>query len=217
MTIRTRYLSAVVINLVLPWLAYRLALPHWGLAGALAASTVPLIVWMVCDLKRHHHFDALSALVLAGTTLSLAALLASHDSRKFAIEAPLVSGVIGVGFLLSLALRRPLVYYLARSTMAREGQDGAARFEDSWRTNPVLPGAVRTMTLVWGIGLTGENVARVLIVWTWSNQPWTSIASSVLQYGVYAVLTAWTVWYRWARIRQAATGRDGVNDRLERG
>ena len=217
MIIRTRYLSAVVVNFLLPWLAYRLALPHWGLAGALAASTIPLLAWMVRDLTRHHHFDALSALVLAGTTLSLAALLASHDSRKFAIEEPVVSGVIGVGFLLSLMMRRPLVYYLARSTMAREGQDGAARFEDSWRTNPVLPGAIRMMTLVWGIGLTGENVLRVLVVWTWRNQPWTSTASSVLQFGVYGALTGWTVWYRWTRIRRPATDRDAMNERLERG
>jgi hypothetical protein len=217
MTIRTRYLSAVVVNLVLPWLAYRLALPHWGLAGALAASTIPLLVWMVCDLTRYHHFDALSALVLAGTTFSLAALMATHDSRKFAIEEPVVSGVIGVGFLLSLVLRRPLVYYLARSTMAREGRDGVARFEDSWRSNPALPGGVRMMTLVWGLGLTGENVLRVLVVWTSPNQSWTSIASRVLQYGVYGALTGWTVWYRATRIKRSATDRDGMNDRLERG
>jgi hypothetical protein len=216
MTIRTRYLSAVVVNLLLPWLAYRLALPHWGLAGALAASTIPLVVWLVCDLARFHHFDALSAVVLVGTLFSLAALMVGHDSRKFAIEEPVVSGVIGVGFLLSLVLRRPLVYYLARSTMAREGHDGTARFDDSWRSNPVLPGALRMLTLVWGIGLIGENVLRVLVVSSWPNQPWTLLASRILQYGIYGALTGWTLWYRSTRLRRPGRDQEAISDRLER-
>lgn len=52
-------------DFALPWLAYRLALPHGGQLGALLASAVPLIAWMSWDLLRYRHFDALSAIVLA--------------------------------------------------------------------------------------------------------------------------------------------------------
>ena len=115
---RLRYLSALLVNVALPWLAYRLAFPHWGLQGGLIASALAPIAWITWDLLRYRHFDALSALVLAGIALSLVALVAGGDVRLKSVEDPMVSGMIGVAFLVSLALPRPLAFYLARSTMS---------------------------------------------------------------------------------------------------
>jgi hypothetical protein len=207
MKIRSRYLSAIAVNFVVPWVAYRLTLPHYGPAFALAASMVPLVAWIAWDLARFHHFDALTALVLVGTTLSLVTMLLTDESRKRLVEEPLVSGIIGLCLLLSLTWRRPMVFYLARSTMARESSDGAAAFEKSWSTRPDLPGHIRLMTLVWGLGTTCENLLRGYLDWSWPDQQWALVASRVIAYGFYAGLTAWTVWYRSARIKKNAAGR----------
>lgn len=196
MKLRPRYLTALVVNVALPWLAYRLAFPHWGLLGALIASALPLLAWMSWDLLRHRHFDALSAMVLAGIVLAIPVTALSHNPEARALEDPMVSAMIGVVFLVSLALRRPLVFYLARSTMAREDPLAAASFERHWRERPMLAASIRLMTLVWGIGMIGENVVRVLIVWQWPNDPRSAIASEVVRYAVYAALTAWTFWRR---------------------
>jgi hypothetical protein len=201
MKARLRYLSALIVNVALPWLAYRLAFPHWGHSGALAASALPLIAWMSWDQLRYRHFDALSALVLVGLALSLIAVALGGDRLIGAIEEPMVSGMIGVAFLISLALRRPVVFYLARSTMSREDPRSAASFEKHWRERPSLAAYIRLMTLVWGLGMIGENILRSLIVWHWPNDPRAAFASEVLRYGVYAGLTAWTFWCR-QRIRQ---------------
>ncbi|CAB3800407.1 VC0807 family protein [Paraburkholderia fynbosensis] len=200
---RLRYLSALLINVALPWLAYRLALPHWGQLGALSASALPLIAWMSLDLLRYRHFDALSALVLAGIALSLLARLIRGDARMQLIEDPMVSGLVGASFLASLVLRRPLVFYLARSTMSREDHRSAASFERHWRERPTLAAYIRLMTLVWGIGMVGENLLRSAIVWQWPNDPRSALASNLLRYGVYAALTLWTFWLR-RRIKQDA-------------
>lgn len=195
---RLRYLTALIVNVALPWLAYRLAFPHWGQLGALAASALPLIAWMSLDLLRYRHFDALSALVLAGIVLSMLAISAGFgmNVRMREIEDPMVSGMIGASFLVSLALPKPMVFYLARSTMSREDHRSARTFEKHWRERPMLAAYIRLMTLVWGVGLTGENILRSLIVWHWPNDPRSIIASNVLRYGVYAGLTAWTFWCR---------------------
>jgi hypothetical protein len=203
MQIRFRYLTAIMVNAVVPWLAYRFTLPHYGPTDALAVSSIPLLAWIVWDLARHRHFDALSAVVLAGTLLSLAVMLITGAGGRQLVEKPLVSGAIGVFFLVSLAWRRPLVFYLARSTMARESRDGAIRFEALWHTQPHLPGHIRLMTLVWGLGLTGENALRACVVWHWPGQHWALVTSDVLQYAFYVGLTGWTVWYRSARIRKS--------------
>lgn len=193
---RLRYLTALIVNVALPWLAFRLAFPHWGQPGALVASALPLIAWMSWDLSRYRHFDALSAIVLVGIALSLLAMALGGDARMRALEDPMVSGMVGVSFLVSLALPRPLVFYLARSTMAREDHRGVESFEKHWRERPSLVAYIRLMTLVWGVGMTGENILRTLIVWQWPNDPRTAIASNVLRYGVYAGLTVWTLWCR---------------------
>jgi len=198
MKLRPRYLTALIVNVALPWLVYRLAFPHWGHLGALAASALPLLAWMSWELLRYRHFDALSALVLVGIVLSLLAMSISlaGNTRLRAIEEPMVSGMVGVSFLVSLALPRPLVFYLARSTMSREDYRSVESFERHWRERPTLVAYIRLMTLVWGIGMTGENVLRSLIVWQWPGDPRSAIASNVLRYGVYAGLTAWTFWCR---------------------
>ncbi|MGF6773521.1 hypothetical protein P3T18_006035 [Paraburkholderia sp. GAS199] len=200
---RPRYLAALLVNVALPWLAYRAAFPHWGHAGALAASALPLVAWMSWDLLRYRHFDALSALVLVGILLSLAAVAAGGDRLIGAVEEPMVSGMVGVAFLVSLILQRPLVFYLARSTMSREDHRSADAFERHWRERPFLANAIRLMTLVWGLGLTGENMLRSFIVWRWPNDTHAVLASEALRYGVYAALTVWTFWCR-RRIKQDA-------------
>jgi hypothetical protein len=202
-----RHLCALLINVALPWLAYRLAFPHLGYPGALVASALPLIAWMSWDLVRYRHFDALSALVLVGIALSLVAMLLATlirgDARVRALESPMVSGMVGVSFLVSLALPRPLVFYLARSTMAREDHRSAELFEKHWRERPMLAASIRLMTIVWGLGMTGENLLRSAIVWQWPNDPRSTTVSNVISYAVYGGLTLWTFWCR-RRIKQDA-------------
>lgn len=203
MKLRLRYLSALLINVALPWLAYRLALPHWGLQGSLMASAIPPIAWMCCDLARYRHFDALSALVLVGIALSLIALAAGGNVRLKPVEDPMVSGMIGASFLMSLALPRPLMFYLARSTMSREDPRSAQLFEQRWLTRPTLATYIRLMTIVWGVGMLGENLLRSTIVWRWPDNPRSALASQLVSYAVYGALMLWTFWCR-RQIRQDA-------------
>ncbi|WP_370646583.1 VC0807 family protein [Chromobacterium sp. Beijing] len=70
--------------------------------------------------------------------------------------------MIGCGFLLSLALRRPLVFYLARATLARESEQGRERFEQLWRADGFRR-AIQQMTLWWGLGLSLE--AGGALIW----------------------------------------------------
>lgn len=159
-----RYAFAVAINVLLPMEAYRLALGHYGVAGALLASMVPLLFWLCIDLARFRHFDALSAIVLAGLVMSWSLIVLMPVQWLFDFREPAVSGVIGAIFLVSLISRRPIVYYLARSTMSRERQGRELEFDAMWRSRPALVRSIRLMTAVWGIGLVAENIVRFLVL-----------------------------------------------------
>jgi hypothetical protein len=197
-----RYVFAFVINVAMPALAYRIAMTRFSVEGALVASALPLIAWILIDLLRYRHFDALSAIVLAGILLSLMVFATGADHWLRQAREPAVSGIIGVMFLLSLWLDRPLVFYLARSTMSRERQGREAEFDDMWRSRPALVRSIRLMTVVWGIGLVGENLARLWIALA-LTEPAAGHFSTGVRYLVYGGLTVWTIVYRKRYLKQS--------------
>src|ERR1700761_6941098 len=195
MKLRPGFVLELAVNFLLPWLAYRLALPRLGETGALIASAVPPIVWSLIELVRFRRVDALSVLVVTGIVLSVAAMALGGSPRMLLLRESLVSGAVGVVFLLSLPMRRPLIFYLARATVAREMAGGAAHFEALWRERPALASAMRLMTLVWGIGLTGETALRSWMALTWPIERFL-VVSPFIGYGIYGGLALWTLWYR---------------------
>jgi hypothetical protein len=195
MKIRPSLLFELAVNLLLPWLAYRLAVPHWGETGGLIASAVPPLVWSAVELARFRRIDALSVMVLLGIVLSIAAMALGGSPRMLLLRESLVSGAIGVAFLISLLMPRPLVFYLARATVAREMADGAARIEALWRERPAFVSSLRLMTVVWGAGLTGETALRAWMALTWPIERFL-VVSPFIGYGIYSALLLWTLWYR---------------------
>ncbi|EIF31610.1 hypothetical protein BCh11DRAFT_07139 [Burkholderia sp. Ch1-1] len=195
MKLRPGFVLELAVNFLLPWLAYRLALPHLGETGALIASAVPPILWSLVELVRFRRVDALSVMVVSGIVLSVAAMALGGSPRMLLLRESLVSGAVGVVFLLSLPMRRPLIFYLARATVAREMEGGAARFETLWQERPALVAAMRLMTLVWGVGLTGETALRAWMALTWPIERFL-VVSPFIGYGIYGGLTLWTLWYR---------------------
>ncbi|NPT59531.1 VC0807 family protein [Paraburkholderia elongata] len=209
MKLRPGFVLELAVNFLLPWLAYRLALPHLGETGALIASAVPPIVWSLIELVRFRRVDALSVMVVAGIVLSVAAMALGGSPRMLLLRESLVSGAVGVVFLLSLPMRRPLIFYLARATVAREMEGGAARFEALWRERAALVSAMRFMTLVWGVGLTGETALRAWMALTWPIERFL-VVSPFIGYGIYGALALWTLWYRKAmRSRAEARAQAG--------
>jgi hypothetical protein len=209
MKIRAGLVVELGVNLVLPWLAYRLALPHWGELGALYASAVPPVVWSLVEFARTRRVDALSILVLLGIALSIVMMALGGSPRLLLMRESMASGAIGVVFLLSLVLRRPLTFYLARATVARKEEGGAARFEALWNERPALRRSVRLMTAVWGLGLTGENALRSWLAWHWPVERFL-VVSPFIGYGIYGALTVWTLVYRKKLQRRATAAPAGA-------
>ncbi|ABO58014.1 VC0807 family protein [Burkholderia vietnamiensis] len=211
---RAGLLLELVVNLLLPWVAYRVAHPHFGETGALYASAVPPIVWSVVEFVRSRRVDAVAAIVLLGIALSLIGMALGGDARTLLMRESLASGSIGVVFLLSLFRDRPLIFYLARATVAREMAGGAERFETVWAEQPYLRRMLRLMTFVWGTCMTLEMLLRLWMVMTWPVER-VLVVSPIMGYTVFGTLLLWTFWYR-RRIRERNSvdipTRDGLTE-----
>jgi hypothetical protein len=185
--------TEAAVNFVLPYLIFGWAKPHWGEVDALIASSAPPIVWSLVEFARRRRVDALSILVLAGIALSLLAYAGGGGVRMLQLREKLVTGLIGAIFLGSAAIRKPLIYELARATLARRGSaelDGFVALKD----NPYFRRTMTVMTLVWGFGLLGEAALAGALVFTMSVKSFL-IVGPIIGNVTTGSLALWTFWY----------------------
>lgn len=192
----------MAFNLVLPWLAYRLAEPLWGEFGGLLASALPPLLWSSIELIRHRRLDALSIIVLSGIALSLLALMLGGNPKLLLVRESLFSGLIGLAFLVSAPFGKPLVYHLARAMALRQGPDSDGAAFDDWWQQPGSSQMLRAITVGWGIGLTAEASLRGWLAWHWSAERFL-LLSPFISYGLMGAMILWTVWYRRRRFAHA--------------
>ena len=194
-----------LVNFVGPYLIFRFAKHDLGDVNALIASSVPPIVWSLIEFARKRRVDAISLLVLAGIALSLLAFVGGGSVKFLQLREKLVSVLIGLAFLGSAAIGRPLIYYLARATIRRRSTAEADAFE-ALKDYAGFRRVMMSMTLIWGFGLVGEACLSALLVVSLPIQTYL-LVGPVVGYGVIGLLVAWTFWYSRRQQRLGAAGR----------
>ncbi len=216
--IRERGLSVAaeaLVNFILPLLIFDFAKPHIGEVNALIASSAPPIVWSLIEFARKRRVDALSILVLSGIALSLLAFLGGGSAKFLQLREKLVTVTIGLVFLGSAAIGKPLIYQLARATIMRRSPHELADFE-AMRENVYFRRTMMTMTLVWGFGLLAEAAVAVALVFALSVHNYL-IVGPIVGYGTVGGLSLWTYWFaqrqrRKGRSRAAAEAEMAAMD-----
>ncbi|MDE2319665.1 MAG: hypothetical protein KGK02_08205 [Rhodospirillales bacterium] len=187
---------------------------RYGDTNALIASAVPPLLWSSFELAKTRRLDAVSVIVLASIVLTLAATALGGSARLIQIRDALVSGAVGLLFLASLLMEKPLIFYLARATSARNTKIGAARFEAMWQT-PAIRRTFRLMTAVWGAGLVLQTAVMCTLAWIWPISRYL-LLGPFIGYGIFGLLLLWSLWYgakrkALAAIVQSATLPAGGN------
>lgn len=183
----------VLVNALLPLLIFDLWQKQLGDVRALLASSIPPIAWSLVEFARHRKVDALSILALAGIALSMLAFIGTGGAKFLQLRETLVGGLIGLIFVGSALIRRPIMYYLARATMMRSNPAEAQELQNL-RGNVYFERTMMVMTLVWGLGLLAHTSLNVLLVFTVSISTYLAI-SPFTGYGTMGVLTLFTFWY----------------------
>jgi hypothetical protein len=115
----------------------------------------------------------------------------------------LVLAAIGLIFLGSAAIGKPLIYQLARARIRRQSPAQAQAFE-AMRENAAFRRAMMIMTLVWGIGLVIETALACALIFVLSIEQ-RMLVSPIMGYSSIGALTAWTFWYARRAIRRLAS------------
>ncbi|WP_369224334.1 VC0807 family protein [Streptomyces sp. R39] len=141
-----------------------------GTFAALAWSSVVPAVRTLWSVVKERRVNGLAALILVVNVVGLALSFVSGDPRLMLAKDGAVSSTIGIGILVSVALGRPMMTaglkpFLLKGDAAREAawerlaSGTAARSAEFLRKE-------RVFSVIWGLVLVTECVARVVGAYT---------------------------------------------------
>ena len=201
----------ILINMVLPWLIYVEAQPSLGRIHALMVSAVPPLVWSVVQLAVKKRIDALSVLVIAGIALSLAAFFGGGSFRMLELREHLVTGLIGLVFVGSVLIGRPLLDVLVRAIIQGKSQADAAKLARGLENRQ----KVKLITLAIGLVLLLQTAVAISLVFTLPVREFL-IVSPLFSYAILGLFVGVVLYLRY-RARTARVGvpgqPPGVEDR----
>lgn len=150
---------------------------------------------------RTRRIDALSVLAVVGIGLSTVAFIGGGSAQMLQLREKLVTLIIGLAFLASAAIGKPLIYPLARAAIARQSQQALADF-DAKGNDALVRHTVMMMTWVWGIGLLLDFALSAAMIYILSIEQYI-VAGPILGYVMIGGLMLWTILYRRYRTRYA--------------
>ncbi|WP_328453206.1 VC0807 family protein [Amycolatopsis sp. NBC_00438] len=210
---RIRALAPFALDVVLPIVAYWLLhtvfglSPFWALGIGGLATTVNAIATTV----RRGKLDGFGILVVVEVALSVVLLFVSGDPRVLLLKPAFFVGVAGVYALGTLFVGHPLVLDTGRPFATGGDPRMADAYDRSWEASRPFRTAIRSVTVVWGLGFLLDAVLRVLIVYSFPPEEITDslLLSQVPLLAVLVVIIGYTR-LRMRRVRPIVlAARDG--------
>ncbi|MGV7114699.1 VC0807 family protein [Paenibacillus kyungheensis] len=185
---RNYIVFTLVVNGLIPWGMYMLLSPYVGHLMALSIVTLIPLVENVFHFAKHRNLDVFGGLMLMTFILSLVMVLLGGSEKMLLLRESMITGVVGIVFLSSLLLNKPMIYHLA-SRFTR-----VTNIEQKWQ-NAYFRKMMRNMTLIWGVLLILEACTKVVMIYELSVGEVLALSSVVL-YSFFGVAIGLTVVYR---------------------
>ena len=205
-----RFGPSILINGVAPYFIYFVLHHQFQVAElpALLATSIPPLLDALVGIVRWRRIDFLAGFVLFTIGLAVGLVALGGDPRLYLIRESFITAGIGLAFILSNPLPRPLGFFFARYFMAGNDQARLAWVNDRWQRSAGFRHAIRFSNVVWGLGLLLEAAVRTYLVFTLSIEQFL-IASPIVFYGFYAVLLGWSVVFGRRKRQQAMLDQAG--------
>ncbi|WP_427921797.1 VC0807 family protein [Streptomyces sp. cg40] len=165
---RTKNLAPLLIDVAVPIGSYYLLKSGFGMGtvAALGWSSVVPAVRTVWGVVAERKVNAFAALILFVNVVGLSLSLVAGDPRLMLAKDSGVSSAIGIGVLVSVAMGRPMMTAGMKPWLVKGDPEREAVFERLLSGSPAFRRAERRFSLVWGVALLGECVARVVGAYT---------------------------------------------------
>ncbi|MEW2166661.1 VC0807 family protein [Streptomyces sp. NPDC007084] len=158
----------LIVDVAVPVGSYYLLKNGFGMGtvAALGWSSVVPAVRTVWGVVRERTLNALAGLILFVNLVGLTLSLVAGDPRLMLAKDSGVSSAVGIGILLSVKMGRPMMTQGMKPFVVKGDAVRAAAWDRLAAGSERFRTAERTFSLVWGVALLGECVARVVGAYT---------------------------------------------------
>jgi hypothetical protein len=186
---------SVVGGALVPLAVYYLVRSHvHGDAPALMIAGAPAAGWVLIEWARKRRMDPIGLIVLFGFVAGIVASVALGGSAfVLKVRDSAFTAMFGVACLISLAWRRPVMFFIGRALSAGNDPDKVRAFDELYEM-PTAPRTFALITLCWGVGLVVEAGLRVVLAVALPTGLFLA-ASPVLAGVVFGGLFAFTIWF----------------------
>ena len=180
---------------VVPLAVYYAVRSHvGGDTPALMVAGVPAATWVALQWVRTKRIDPIGCIVLFGFVAGILASVALGGSAfVLKVRDSAFTALFGLLCLGSLAMARPMMFFIGRALSAGDDPAKLAAYEELWAM-PTAPRAFRVITAAWGVGLVVEAALRVLLAEVLPTGPFLAM-SHALGAAVIGGLFGFTVWW----------------------
>jgi hypothetical protein len=204
---------SVFSNVVCTYFLYRVLEPHFG-SGSLRplafAGLLPLL-GLAYGVVRQRSIDIIGLFAAEDIAVSLIALSLAHTATSALVGRSLQNAVLGMLFLGSVLIRRPIMLYVARQFVTGNEPSGKSRFDQMARRSDAKR-VYRNMTLVWALTLMAKSVVSVVIALLCSTRQYL-ILSPLFAYSSDVLLIWWSFHYGYSKLgHYAHDPRTGANE-----
>lgn len=207
-TVFANWTMTLLVNVALPLLTYFLLTgAGWSAVPALLVSGAWPAVETVLLVVVRRRIDEFGLLSLVFIALGVVAGVGFNSDRLVLVKESAVTGLFGIVVLGSLALPRPLTFYLGRKFATDGTAAGVEYWNGLWRY-PKFRHTQRVVAVVWGVGFLAEALLQIALTYALSTSAMV-VVSAVLPMVLVASLITWTVSYG-RRARRAAIGASGA-------
>jgi hypothetical protein len=187
------WLTTLGMNIVLPTLTYFI------LAGPVGMPDVPALllsgVWPIAEivitLVRQRHVDEFSIFVIIGIAVAVVTTVLSDNARAVFLKDSITTGLLGLVFLGSLLVGKPLTFYFGRR-FATDGSEAQRDWWDGLWQYPQFRSVQRRLATYWGVALVGEAIIRAVLTETLGTGPMV-VVNNTVPYVVIAGLVALSI------------------------
>ncbi|WP_213095465.1 VC0807 family protein [Bacillus sp. FJAT-49736] len=180
-------ISTILLNGVLPFVVYIILKSYYSNLFSLIIATIIPLLDIIYGFCKNRKIDVFNCFMLVGFLLGIIALLFGGNEKIILLRESFVTGIMGMLFLLSLFLQKPLIYYFAKRFTTND-------YERFWDYD-YFRFVIRFITIVWGISLLLEAMIKAYLVFSLSTTAFLAV-SPIIFYGILAVVILWTIYYR---------------------
>ena len=158
--------------------------------AALLTATVVAGVRVVWAAVRERELNLFATVMLVVFGIGLVLALVSGDARFLLLKNSIVTGAVGVAFLVTTVVGRPLTLAASQSFNPARRAELAERYRSDPRVRP----GHRLCSTVWGVALVVEALVRVPLIYLLPIDVMVGV-SEAITIVVFTGLIAWTLRY----------------------